>query len=142
MHSACTPFLEIYRATLYHVTNPPYCLTIRLDGRRHPGLDRLLGRHGARRAVFITAWNPWSRAAGLAANRRAQARLRARLREAPGLRVLRGFGAWPEAPEKGEESLLALGLDAEAGAALGRAFRQNAVVVLRRGAPAALLCLR
>lgn len=137
MYSACASFGKIYRATLYRVTDPPHCLTVRLHGRRQPELDRLLARHAVRRAVFITAWDPWSRTAGLAANRRAQARLRARLG-----RVLPGFGAWAEAPEKGEESLLALGLGARRGAVLGRAFRQNAVVVLRRGAPALLLCLR
>lgn len=137
MYSACASFAKVYRATLYRVADPPYCLVIRLHGRRQTRLDRLLSRHDVRQAVFITAWNPWSRAAGRAANRRAQARLRARLG-----RVLPGFGAWAEAPEKGEESLLALGLGARAGAALGRAFRQNAVVVVRRGLPAALLCLR
>ncbi|MCQ4163082.1 hypothetical protein NON00_24630, partial [Roseomonas sp. GC11] len=67
MFSACAPFLAAYAATTYRVGR----VGLRLGGRA----EALLARHGARRAVVLTAWDPLSRLRGRAANRAAQARL-------------------------------------------------------------------
>ena len=41
--------------------------TIRV-GRRSTAVDRLLSRHGARTAVFVTAWNPFGKNVGRITN--------------------------------------------------------------------------
>nr|WP_283949908.1 DUF3293 domain-containing protein [Limobrevibacterium gyesilva] len=100
-----------------------------------------MARGGARAGCFVTACNPQGRLLPHPRNRRAMARLRWYLRgcrlrfaEAEG----RGHGGdWPAEP-----SLLVFGLDRARAATLGRRWRQNAVVHVRRGQPAVLLALR
>jgi hypothetical protein len=119
--------LRAYRATEYRCGDA----AVRI-GRRSAAMDTLLARHQARRGVFVTAWNPFSRRMPEGWNRRMQHRLCAALRRRP---VLPAEGAW-----RGwrEAHLLVL---ADPGPVLRAAwrFRQCAVVVARRGAVARLV---
>jgi hypothetical protein len=93
-------------------------------GRRVAGLDW-------RVAVFLTAWNPYSRRMPDGWNRRMQACLRAWLR---GRTVLAGtgtLGRW-------REEMLLVALDPARAMVLARRFRQRGIVVVRRGQPARL----
>ena len=96
-------------------------------GRRVPGLDW-------RVAVFLTAWNPYSRRMPDGWNRRMQARLRARLR---GRTVLAGTGTL----RRWREEMLLVALDPVRAMVLARRFRQRGIVVVRRGQPARLAIL-
>lgn len=131
MFSASAPFRDAYAATTYRFGG------VGLRIGRRAGVDRLLGRLRCRRAAVLTAWDPLSVERGAAANRAAQARLRRHLpRARPGCGV-------PDDPRKrGEAMLLAPGLTPRAAARLARRFRQNAIVLLRRGAAPALGLLR
>lgn len=131
MFSASARFREAYAATTYRFG----AVGLRI-GRRQ-GVDRLLGRLRCRRAAVLTAWDPFSLERGRAANGAAQARLRGRLR-----RAVTGCGVPDDPGKRGEAMLLAPGLAPRAAARLARRFRQNAIVLLRRGAAPALLLLR
>ncbi len=118
--------LAAYRRTGYEAAG----VVVRV-GRRSPAMDRLLRRLGTRMAAFVTAWNPLGRRMPLGWNARMQARLRQaawRLRFAEG----EGFGrGWSE------RHLLLAG-DPRRATLLARRFRQNAVVLVRRGGAARL----
>jgi hypothetical protein len=101
-------------------------------GRRSPALDALLRRHGARRAAFVTAWNPWSRPMPRGWNDRMLARLRA---AAQGRVLAEGEGrgkGWAE------RHLLVAG-DPRWIAALARRFRQHAIVAVAPEHPPRIL---
>jgi hypothetical protein len=101
-------------------------------GRRSPALDALLARHGARRAGFVTAWNPFSRLMPRGWNDRMLARLREAAR---GLVLAEGEGrgrGWAE------RHLLVAG-DPRRIAALARRFRQHAVVAVAPRHPARIV---
>ena len=87
----------------------------------------LLARHGVRQAVFVTAWNPFSRAMPPGWNARMQRALR---QAARGRLLAEGFGrgrGWAE------HHLLVAG-DPRRIRVLARRFRQHAIVaVLARG---------
>ncbi len=104
-------------------------------GRRSPALDGLLRHHGAHAACFVTAWNPYSRRMPHGWNSRMLARLREAAR---GLVLAEGHGSgrgWAE------RHLLLRG-DARRIGALGRRFRQHAVVEVRPRAPARIVTAR
>lgn len=86
-------------------------------------------------AVFLTAWNPYSRRMPDGWNRRMQACLRGWLR---GRTVLAGtgtLGRW-------REEMLLVALDPARAMVLARRFRQRGIVVVRRGQPARLVILQ
>jgi hypothetical protein len=87
-------------------------------------MDQLISAHGARSAVFITAYNPLSRVRPPGANQRMQARLRQALRRRP---VLSARGSW----RGWTESHLLVVDDVRPMVRLARRFRQCAVVVIR-----------
>ena len=127
--------LAAYQATLYTVETEAGALGVRI-GARSPAIDRLLAKHGARGGVFVTAWNPLSRPTGRNANEAANRALEMEL-EAAGLAFLPHIGrgddpSWP--PEHGF-----FVFDPPDPAALGRRWRQNAVVVIERGGLARLV---
>lgn len=132
--------LAVYQATLYTVETEAGALGVRI-GARSPAIDRLLSERGARSGVFITAWNPLSRLVGSEANEAANRALGAAL-TAAGLAFLPHIGlpdirpgdnpGWP--PEHGF-----FVLDPPDPIALGRHWRQNAVVVIERNGPARLV---
>jgi len=107
-------------------------------GRRSPAVESLLRRLGRGRrqaGAFVTAWNPFSRRMPRGWNERMQARLRQAARRLP---VAEGCGigrGWAE-------RMLLLAADPRRVAVLARRFRQNAVVVVGSGRPAALVLLR
>jgi hypothetical protein len=121
---------ESYSAAPYRVGHA----VARID-RRSPAMDALLEAHGARAGVLVTAWNPAGRRLPGAVNRRRAARLVERLRGLPALPGVNGERRWRE------ESLLVLAAPRRV-EVLGRLFGQDAVVLVRRGAPARLCFLR
>lgn len=121
--------LRAYRQTTYCAAGVP----VRI-GRRSPDLDALLRQHNARRAVFVTAWNPFSRRMPQGRNHRMQQRLRQRLRRRTVLPAHSGSGRWQE------EQLLVLAALPWV-APIARLFRQNALVAIRCGGVARLYLL-
>jgi hypothetical protein len=104
-------------------------------GRRSADMDAVLCRLHARSACLLGADNPGSRRMPAGWNVRARARLHASLRRVPTRAAIGAWRGWSEA------HLLAA-LPLARGRVLARRFRQNAIVVLRRGAPARLVDLR
>ena len=88
--------------------------------------------------MFITAWNPESRALGRRENDRRQAMLAAEVMRL-GLASVTGRGQSPDWSWPAEESLLVLGLSKKAGREMGRRFGQFAIVAGRRGGRARLV---
>jgi len=106
-------------------------------GRASAELNALLVRHGAGHGVFITGWNPLSRAQPPALNAAANVRM---MQEFAGRAVAAlphvgrgGDGAWAE------HGFFALDLDREEALALAVAFGQFAIVLAVYEEPAALL---
>jgi hypothetical protein len=122
MFAATARLRRAYEATAYGVRWRGRDLVLRI-GARPPSLPW----GSARLAWFLTASNPRSRLYSAAANCRAGRRL-VRVVRCQGWRalpVLAGgdAGDWPE-----EAGLLVIGPAARAAAALGRRFRQNAIL--------------
>ena len=115
-----TPALHrAYRMTRYSAAG----ITVRI-GRRSREMDRLLISHGQREAVFITAWNPFSRRMPEGWNRRMQSRL------------ARAASRWPVLPAEGRwrrwcEAHVLVFAAAASMAMLARRYRQNAIVIVR-----------
>lgn len=107
-------------------------------GRRSAALDALMEEHGATRAAFVTAVNPRGEKLGDEENRTALAALEASL----GYPFYRGEGRDPEHHWPAEPSLLVVGIARGEAEALGRAFRQNAIVYAEKGAAPQLVMLR
>jgi len=119
--------LRAYRATTYRSGDA----AVRI-GRHSAAMDALLARHRARTAVFVTAWNPFSRRMPERWNHRMQHRLCAVLRRWPALTAEGAWRGWREA------HLLVLADPRPVLRAAWR-FRQCAVVLVRRGAVARLV---
>lgn len=119
--------IRAFRATAYEAEG-----AVARVGRRSPAVEALLARHGTRRAGFVTAWNPWSRAMPFGWNDRMQDRLR----EAVAGRVI-GEG-WGRGRAWAEHHLLVAGEPARL-RVIARRFRQHAIVIVTRGRTARLL---
>ena len=115
--------LRIYAACAYEVAGA----ALRI-GRRAPAIDRLLLGAGARDAVLMTACNPLGRRKPPGWNSRMMARLREAVRHRITFPGESGSGPWREA------QILVLCAPAW-GVRIARQFRQNAVLLLRRGQP-------
>ena len=131
--------LRAYRETHYLIRSEPDVL-LRI-GEASSALAALHRRHGVDASALVTAWNPCGVLLDAVANARRQALLEAAL-AAGGTAFLPGIGRHPTGDWPGEESVLALGLDRAAAAALGRRFAQNAVVWSGHDAVPGLLVLR
>jgi hypothetical protein len=130
--------IAAYRATRYGVAaDPPFELHV---GRWSAELDALLLKQGTDCAAYITAWNPFSVPAPEAGNRAAQARLERQLRD-EGYAPLTGVGRDPRGRWPGEPSVLVPGLSRDAAIAIGRMYRQHAVLWVRRGAAVELVLI-
>ena len=129
-------FERAYLDTVYRVSGRSAVIDLRI-GARSAALDRLLHRLGVRDWVFVTAWNPFSRAQPAWRNHARQARLARGLR---GIRIcMPGLGLPRDPRWQPEHSLFAAPVSAGRARRLGRRFGQNAVVAGRRGHAPALI---
>jgi len=129
-----------YLATDYHVCQSPLGpFTIRC-GEPSPPATALLAEQAVGQWAFITAENPGSVPLPREANAERMRQLRAAV-EAAGYRHYPGFGQDPAGDWPAEASLLVLGIEEAAAAALGRHFGQRAIVAGRRDEPAGLVWL-
>ena len=131
---------EAFLATTYVIRTGAAELFVR-PNQKSTDIDRLLSRLKARTAVFITAWNPYSRSLSRMANSDRHRRLKLLMRRRR-LRFLEGegrgeIGDWPP-----EESLFVVGVSREMANALGREWHQNAIVFVELGRTAELVMLR
>jgi hypothetical protein len=123
-----------YRATIYNIDHLIHPL--RVDDQS-PELDRWLNDRQHNHWVFITAWNPASKAVPAHENSRSQSALRKTLRSEgwdyyPALAV-DPAGKWPSEP-----SLFVPAMSVARGAELAYAFRQNAFLAGTIGKKVAL----
>ncbi len=121
--------LRAYRATDYVAD----AVVVRI-GRRSAAMDVLLARMGARTGVFVTAWNPLSRAKPAGWNHRMQRRLEQRLRRYVTLAAGGSLRRW-------HEGHLLVAADPRPVVRLARLFRQRGVVVAARHQRARLVLL-
>ena len=131
--------IERYEETVYRVRDGDVEFVLEL-GRPCEPLARLYRERQKATAAFISAFNPYSQATDPALNEAANERLRADL-ETGGCEVLEALGSNREGTWE-EASFLALGLGREAATALGRQYRQNAIVFAEADAVPELLLLR
>jgi hypothetical protein len=124
-----------YHATVYRCRWRGRTLEMRIGAAPPP-----LPWGAKRQAVFLSACNPEGRLRSAAANRRASRRLRASL--AGHALLLDASGEALSSDWPAEANLLVFGITARAAAALGRRWRQNAVLWLCRQRPVALRALR
>lgn len=128
-----------YLSTDFVVFGPPE--VVFKVGRPSLELHRLMEAHGVDVCAFLTAFNPFSEPTSAETNATAQVRLLEKLRQMR-MTWLEGEGRDPSGEWPPEPSILVLGLDAGRAGAVGRDFRQNAVVTCRRGHAPELLLLR
>jgi hypothetical protein len=102
-------------------------------GRPSTAFDRVLERRGAETAVIVTAYNPRSVVLTEAENSMRHAQLTAML-DARGYGYGLGEGRDPTGQWKAEIECVVFGIPVEAGLDLARAFDQNAIVFVPRGA--------
>ncbi len=138
--SALDPdLIRAYRSARYQVqaSPQPFVLTVDTHNSR---LAALIHTLPARTAALVTACNPEGVLLTLQENRVAMAQLRSELRgRCAGLLDAQNSGA---AGDWTEPSLLALGLSREAACALGRRWRQNAILHAVADAVPRLVLLR
>ena len=129
-----------YRATDYVAHSGSRVFIIRI-GHHSLVIDGLFTRMNAKSGAFITAWNPFSKSLSLGASEFWNRDLKRYL-------IVRGFsfvdgegrgrdGEWPPEP-----SIFAFGISRTEASAIGRRYRQNAIVYVRLGRPAELVMLR
>lgn len=127
--------LAAYRATDYVLTRPPATLHV---GESSPALDAELDRHGATRAIVITACNPWSQILAPADNAMRMQLLHHELQAAghptSAAEGRDRLGQWPA-----EASLLAIGTTPAQDDSLLHRYGQHALVAIERGQPARLV---
>jgi hypothetical protein len=128
--------IQAYKKTHYKTESG---ITLHVDSRA-PELDELLSNSGLSTAIFITAWNPYSKMKSAGENKELNEQLRYDLLSlTPEDNIIRGFGEDPTGEWPGEESFLALGISREAGIQLSKKHRQNAFVFHERGAETELV---
>ena len=131
--------VSAYKATHYVAYNKG-CDVIRI-GYHSLAVDRLLVRMRAKSGAFITAWNPFGKCLSFEANKHWDRELK-RYLSVHGFAFLEGegrgrIGKWPP-----ESSILAFEISRAEASAIGRKYRQNAVVYVPSGRPAELVMLR
>lgn len=131
--------LAKYESTEYRVHAPGGTFVLGL-GRPCDELAALYRERRAASATFMSAFNPYSQPANAADNDAANARLRDEL-QGLGLEFLDAVGSDP-AGKWQEPSFLVLGMPREQAEALGKAYRQNAIVFAGADAIPELVLLR
>jgi hypothetical protein len=132
--------VSAYRATDYVTRGIGPVAVVRI-GHQSMAVDGLLARMHSRNGAFITAWNPFSKRLKLGANEFWNRELK-RYLVVRGISFLEGEGRgradeWPPEP-----SFFAFGISRAEASAVGRRYRQNAIVYVRLGRPAELVMLR
>ncbi len=117
--------IAAYEATEYRV-RAPRAFTLRV-GQWSAELSEVYAAQKVASAGFLTACNPFSRAASEEDNRRAQQDLVHRL-AGLGLVTMPAIGVDPSGDWPGEESVFVPGLTLDQACALGNEFGQNAVL--------------
>ena len=131
--------IQDYEETVYRVRDGAIDFVLEL-GRPCEPLAQLYRERRKATAAFISGFNPYSQATDPVLNEEANARLRADL-ESGGCEVLEARGSNREGTWE-EASFLALGLARDVAMALGRRYRQNAIVFAEADAVPELLLLR
>jgi hypothetical protein len=132
--------VSAYRATDYVAQSDGWVVVIRI-GYRSLAVDRLLARMHARSGVFIAAWNPFSKKLSFKANEHWDRELK-RYLSVRGFAFVEGEGRGRTGEWTPEASVLAFGISRVEASAIGRRYRQNAVVYVPQGRPAELVMLR
>jgi hypothetical protein len=137
MNTIDPDLLRAYLETTYWVSSRPQPIGLRI-GQRSADLARMLAARRVSRWAFVTAWNPRSQ---LRSHWNNIGREHALLREVcrRGLQWLPGLAAGDGSDWPAEPALLLLGMSRAEARKLGRRFRQNAVVVGKRGGVAQLV---
>jgi hypothetical protein len=115
-----------YLATEYNVFTPKGRFTLRAF-RRSSALHRLQLAFNVAGSAFLTAYNPYSELSDEAINRSYQDQLIAEVTDR--WKVLFGEGVDPQGRWRAEPSVLVLGISREEAIALGKKYRQNAILV-------------
>lgn len=134
---ALSPALQhAYRATHYSV-RAGSAVDIRI-GKHSPAADALLDAHHARRALLLSACNPFSEASSETANQLRHSMLAMAMRPL-GLTALSAEGRDPAGEWPPEAGLLVVGTTPELELQLLCDYEQHAAVLLQHGRPAELL---
>src|ERR1700704_617027 len=128
MRPATPELIPAYEKALYVVFGEPE-LVIRI-GEPNPDLDELLEAEGAAAAAYITAAHPRGEAASRGKNEIANAALIKSLAAFP---CFEGEGRDPQGRWKPERSALVVGIPRADAESVGRAFGQNASVLVGGG---------
>lgn len=136
MFAAMAALRPAYEATAYMVRWRGHVTVLRIGSASPP-----LPWGVCRQAVFVTASNPLGRLRPAMWNRRAEQRLRNALASA-GWRKLAGEGRPDAGDWPAEASALVFGMPRPGAAALGRRWRQNAIVRVARFGRTSLVPLR
>ena len=106
-------------------------------GKKNKYLDKILKKEKTKSAVFITAWNPFSKNLTPKQNKKNQDSL-IRFLSKKKIQIIYGLGRSPDL-KCFEDSILALGVSKEDAITFGKKFKQNAVVFYERKNKAELL---
>lgn len=118
--------IRAYMTTDYHVEDPAGAFVLRVGGYSRP-LERCQARHQVCSSAFITAWNPYSEQRPDKENQASQRRL-IRQVNTLGCAWIPGFGEAPGSDWPREPGILVLGIDFDESVALGKCYRQNAII--------------
>lgn len=131
--------LNAYKRTDF-IFYPQDDISIIKIGKNNKKLDKILSLLEISSALFITAWNPYSKQMTPSANKKNQNRL-IRMLKKQGTKFSFGSGR-SEDLKFHEDSILAYGCSRKEAASLGKQFHQNAVVFYEKGKAAKLLLLK
>jgi hypothetical protein len=129
-----------YRATDYVAHSDSRVFMIRI-GHHSLVIDGLLTRMNAKSGAFITAWNPFSKSLNLGPNEFWNRDLK-RYLIGRGFSFVDGEGRGRTGDWSPEPSIFAFGISRMEASAIGRRYRQNAIVYVPLGRPAELVMLR
>jgi len=139
MFSKSRKYLEAYKNTDFAFKFRSRPKVIRVNSWSS-SIDQVIVAHKSRAAAFITAYNPFSISRTKAVNFRAHQKLMASL-SGSRLSFIEGKGSDPSGEWEAEKSVVVFGVSRATAAALGRRFRQNAVVFVRVHRPSELILL-
>lgn len=131
--------INAYNTAHYRVTGPPP-FVLRL-WKKSPELARLYKEHGYESAMYLTAYNPYSRKTDRNLNIRAHKHLKNELTQMK-LPFFEGVGGDPSGHWKAEPSFLVLGVTPETAKEMALKYKQNAVVWINSDAVPELFLMR